>query len=98
MSLTKEEVLKVAHLARLEFKEDEIEKFRGDLNNIIKFIEELQEVDTNGVEPMYQVNYEQENNFRADEIKESLSRDKAMLKATQKEDGMFIVPKVVGEN
>ena len=38
MSLTKEEVLKVAHLARLEFKEDEIEKFRGDLNNIIKFI------------------------------------------------------------
>ena len=61
MSLTKEEVLKVAHLARLEFKEDEIEKFRGDLNNIIKFIEELQEVDTNGVEPMYQVNHEQEN-------------------------------------
>ena len=61
MSLTKEEVLKVAHLARLEFKEDEIEKFRGDLNNIIKFIEELQEVDTNGIEPMYQVNHEQEN-------------------------------------
>ena len=98
MSLTKEEVLKVAHLARLEFKEDEIEKFRGDLNNIIKFIEELREVDTNGIEPMYQVNHEQENNFRADEIKESLSKDKAMLNAPQKEDGMFIVPKVVGEN
>ena len=47
---------------------------------------------------MYQVNHEQENNFRADEIKESLSRDKAMLNAPQKEDGMFIVPKVVGEN
>lgn len=97
MSLTKEEVLKVAHLARLEFKEDEIERFRGDLNNILKFIEKLQEVDTEGVEPLYQVN-NLENRLRADVIKESLPREKAILNAPQKEDGMFIVPKVVGEN
>ncbi len=97
MSLTKEEVLKVAHLARLEFKEEEIEKFRGDLNNILSFIEKLQEVDTEGVEPMYQVN-NLSNVLRKDEIKESLTKEEALKNAPQKDDGMFIVPKVVGEN
>ncbi|MBN1467175.1 MAG: Asp-tRNA(Asn)/Glu-tRNA(Gln) amidotransferase subunit GatC [Fusobacteriaceae bacterium] len=98
MSLTKDEVLKVAHLARLEFAEDEIERFRGDLNNILKFVEKLQEVDTQGVEPLFQVNHNEENKFRKDEIKESLDTEKALLNAPEKEDGMFIVPKVVGEN
>ncbi len=98
MSLTKDEVLKVAHLARLEFAEDEIERFRGDLNNILKFVEKLQEVDTQGVEPLFQVNHDEENKFRKDEIKESLDPEKALLNAPEKEDGMFIVPKVVGEN
>lgn len=98
MSLTKDEVLKVAHLARLEFAEDEIERFRGDLNNILKFVEKLQEVDTQGVEPLFQVNHDEENKFRKDEIKESLNPEKALLNAPEKEDGMFIVPKVVGEN
>ena len=98
MSLTKDEVLKVAHLARLEFAEDEIERFRGDLNNILKFVEKLQEVDTQGVEPLFQVNHNEENKFRKDEIKESLNPEKALLNAPEKEDGMFIVPKVVGEN
>lgn len=97
MSLTKEEVLKVAHLARLEFKEEEIEKFRGDLNNILSFIEKLQEVDTDGVEPMYQVN-NLSNVLRKDEIKKSLKKEEALKNAPQKDDGMFIVPKVVGEN
>lgn len=98
MSLTKDEVLKVAHLARLEFAEDEIERFRGDLNNILKFVEKLQEVDTQGVEPLFQVNHDEENKFRKDEIKESLDPEKALLNAPEKEAGMFIVPKVVGEN
>lgn len=97
MSLTKDEVLKVAHLARLEFKELEIEKFRGDLNNILSFIEKLKEVDTSGVEPMYQVN-NLENVLRPDLVKKSLDKDLALKNAPQKDEGMFIVPKVVGEN
>lgn len=97
MSLSKEEVLKVAHLARLEFKEEEIENFRGDLNDILKFIEKLQEVDTEGVEPLHQVN-NLENRFRPDEIKKSIDKELALKNAPQKDDGMFIVPKVVGEN
>lgn len=97
MSLSKEEVLKVAHLSRLEFKEAEIENFRGELNDILKFIEKLQEVNTEGVEPLYQVN-DLENRFRPDTIKESLDKETALKNAPQKDDGMFIVPKVVGEN
>lgn len=97
MSLSKEEVLKVAHLARLEFEEDKIEKFQTELNDILKFVEKLQEIDTEGVEPLSQVNH-QFNNFRPDEIKTSLDREKALKNAPQKDSGMFIVPKVVGEN
>lgn len=97
MSLTKDEVLKVAHLARLEFKENEIERFRDDLNNILSFIEKLQEVDTEGVEPLYQVN-NLENVLRKDLVRDSLDRDLAIKNAPQKDEGMIIVPKVVGEN
>lgn len=97
MSLTKDEALKVAHLARLEFKENEIERFRDDLNNILSFIEKLQEVDTEGVEPLYQVN-NLENVLRKDLVRDSLDRDLAIKNAPQKDEGMIIVPKVVGEN
>lgn len=97
MALTKEEVLKVAHLSRLEFGVDEVEKLREELNDILKFVEKLQELDTKGVEPLYQVN-NLENRFRADEIKASLPKEEALKNAPQKDDGMFIVPKVVGEN
>lgn len=97
MALSREEVLKVAHLARLEFEEDRIEKFQTDLNDILKFVEKLQELDTEGVEPLTQVNHHY-NNFRKDEVKESLKREDALKNAPQEDEGMFIVPKVVGEN
>lgn len=97
MALTKEEVLKVAHLARLEFEEERIESFQTELNSILTFVDKLQELNTDGIEPLTQVNH-QVNNLRKDEIKESLNRDKALKNAPQKDEGMFIVPKVVGEN
>lgn len=97
MALTKEEVLKVAHLARLEFEEERIESFQTELNSILTFVDKLQELNTEGIEPLTQVNH-QVNNLRKDEIKESLNRDKALKNAPQKDEGMFIVPKVVGEN
>ncbi|MGL4969870.1 MAG: Asp-tRNA(Asn)/Glu-tRNA(Gln) amidotransferase subunit GatC, partial [Fusobacteriaceae bacterium] len=52
MALTREEVLNVAKLSRLEFGEEEIAKFQVDLNSILKYVDELSEVDTEGVEPM----------------------------------------------
>lgn len=96
MSLTREEVLNVAKLARLEFKLEEIEKFQNELNDIIKYIDVLSEVNTDNVEPLTQVN-DGVNNFREDKIKPSISVADAILNAPSSEDGAIIVPKVVGE-
>ncbi|MBP6063591.1 MAG: Asp-tRNA(Asn)/Glu-tRNA(Gln) amidotransferase subunit GatC [Fusobacteriaceae bacterium] len=95
MALTKEEVLKIAKLSRLEFMDEEIVKFQEDLNNIFNYIDELNEVDTQSVEPLVQVNHMM-NNFREDLVKPSLTQEEAMLNSPSKVDGMLIVPKVVG--
>lgn len=95
MALTRDEVLKVAKLSKLEFKDEEIARFQEDLNNIFNHIDELNEVDTDNVEPLTQVN-NMINNFREDIVRESLTQEKAMLNSPSKVDGMLIVPKVVG--
>ncbi|MGX6591567.1 aspartyl/glutamyl-tRNA(Asn/Gln) amidotransferase subunit C [Cetobacterium ceti] len=96
MSLSREEVLNVAKLARLQFKDEEIEKFQTQLNDILGYIDILGEVDTASVSPLVQVN-DDVNNLREDEIKPSLTAEEAMLNAPEAEDGALIVPKVVGE-
>lgn len=63
MSLTKEEVLKIAKLSKLSFEEAEIEKFQVELNDILKYIDMLNEVDTSEVQPLVHIN-DVVNNFR----------------------------------
>lgn len=53
--LTRDDVLKLARLARLELNEDEIEKFRAEMSEILQFVEQLQDVDIKGLEPTHQV-------------------------------------------
>lgn len=96
MALTKEEVLNVAKLARLKFKQEEIEKFQLELNDILGYIDMLNEVDTDKKDALIQVNGGV-NNLREDNIRESLSVEKALSNAPESGDGAFIVPKVVGE-
>ena len=96
MSLTKEEVLNVAKLARLEFNEEEIVRFQADLNNILDYIDVLGEINTDDVQPLVQV-HENGVKLREDIIKESLTSEEAMKNAPASEDGSLIVPKVVGE-
>lgn len=95
MSLTREEVLKIAKLSKLEFKEEEIVKFQEDLNNIFSYIDELNEVNTDLVEPLTQINI-QGNRLREDEIRESLTQKEAMSNSPSSVDGMLVVLKVVG--
>ncbi|MGL5965546.1 MAG: Asp-tRNA(Asn)/Glu-tRNA(Gln) amidotransferase subunit GatC [Fusobacteriaceae bacterium] len=95
MALTREEVLNVAKLSRLEFEEEEIAKFQIDLNNILKYVDELSEVDTDGVKPMVQANH-LGNNFREDVVKSSLTQEKSMENSPLKTDGMLVVPKMLG--
>ncbi|WP_319370995.1 Asp-tRNA(Asn)/Glu-tRNA(Gln) amidotransferase subunit GatC [uncultured Ilyobacter sp.] len=96
MSLTREEVLKVAKLARLEFKDEEIQKFQIQLNDILGYVDILDEVDTEGVEPLIQIN-EGVGKLREDEVRSSFTAEEALRNAPQSEGGTVIVPKVVGE-
>lgn len=96
MALTREEVLKIAKLARLKFQPEEIEKFQVELNDILGYIDMLNEVETEEVSALSQVN-SQVNNLRDDSVRESLTVEEALKNAPDGEDGAIIVPKVVGE-
>ncbi|MDR1832948.1 MAG: Asp-tRNA(Asn)/Glu-tRNA(Gln) amidotransferase subunit GatC [Fusobacteriaceae bacterium] len=96
MALTKEEVLKVAKLARLTFPEERIEKFREELNGILDYIDMLNEVDTEGVEALVNVS-DEVNNLREDEVRPSVSAAEALMNAPVSAEGTVVVPKVVGE-
>ena len=93
MALTREEVLNVAKLARLKFTPEEIEKFQVELNDILGYIDMLDEINTDEVKPLIQVN-NTVNNLREDEVRESLSVEKALSNAPDSGDGAVIVPKV----
>ncbi|MBI4632325.1 MAG: Asp-tRNA(Asn)/Glu-tRNA(Gln) amidotransferase subunit GatC [Deltaproteobacteria bacterium] len=94
MKISKEEVSYVAHLARLEFSEEETETFTSQLNDILMYMEKLNRADTAGVEPMSHATA-LSNAFRDDEVRESLSEERSLANAPDKQGGCFRVPKVV---
>ena len=96
MALTKEEVLKIAKLSKLSFEEKEIEKFQIELNDILKYIDMLNEVDTSEVKPLVYIN-EAVNNFREKEEKASIEIEKVLLNAPENAENAIVVPKVIGE-
>ena len=95
MKITKEEVLYVAHLARLDLDEESIEKFAGQIDPVLGYIEKLNQVDTLGIKPTSHA-ISLTNVFRDDEEREHIERDLALANAPEQEDGSFVVPKVVG--
>ncbi len=95
MALSKENVIKIAQLSRLSFKEDEIEKFQKQLNDILAYVDKLGEVNTDGVEPLSH-SVDIKNAFRSDVVLPSTPNTLAVKNAPQSEDGAFVVSKVVG--
>jgi len=95
MSVTIKEVDHIAALARLEFSDDEKQKFTHQLNDILQYIEKLNELDTSNVEPLSHV-IELSNVFRDDVVKPSISPEEALKNAPAKTDNLFKVPKVIG--
>ena len=96
MALSIEEVLKIAKLSKLSFEEKEIEKFQVELNDILKYVDMLNEVDTSSVEPLIYIN-EAVNNFREKEEKPSIEIAKVLQNAPESAENAIVVPKVVGE-
>lgn len=96
MSVTIKDVEHIATLARLEFTEEEKQKFTHQLNEILAYVEQLNKLDTSKVEPLSHV-IELDNVFREDVVKPGLTPEEALKNAPAKTDRFFKVPKVIGE-
>jgi aspartyl-tRNA(Asn)/glutamyl-tRNA(Gln) amidotransferase subunit C len=94
MSLSAEEIAKVALLARLRLSPDELPRFTGQLNSIVEFVAQLQELDTTNVEPLAH-GVEVRNVFRPDVRGESLPREDALANAPKRNAENFLVPVVL---
>ncbi len=95
MPVNIQDVYKIAALAHLEFSSVDIEKFTGQLNHILEYVDKLNEIDTSSVDITYHPN-SYPNVFRTDEVKECLPIDKVLQNAPEKSWQYFVVPKVVG--
>ena len=94
MKITEKEVLYVAELARLELAPDEVDRFTTQLNSILEYMDQLNELDTTGVEPTSHV-LPLSNVLREDEVAHSLSLDEVMSNAPQQDKDHFVVPKII---
>ena len=94
MSLDLDTVTKLAHLARLDLAAEEREHLVGELSKIMTFIEQLREVDTEGVAPMTSVAH-MALPRRPDMVSDGNCRDKVLANAPDAQDGFYLVPKVV---
>jgi len=94
MKITKDQVLYVADLARLDLDAEMIDKFAGQIGTILDYVDKLNEVDTEGIRPTSHA-ISLTNAFREDEPDEHLERDQALANAPQEEGGNFVVPKII---
>ncbi len=94
MSIDIKTARKVAHLARIEVAEDALEPLAGELSNILKFMEQLNEVNIDGVEPMTSVT-PMALKKREDVVSDGSIQDKILKNAPDTREGFFAVPKVV---
>lgn len=94
MKISIDEIRHLAHLARLEFTEAEMQEMQGDMDKILGFVEKINELDLEGVEPLVYLS-EERNVLRKDEAKQVLTKDEALKNAPDKDSDYFRVPKVL---
>jgi aspartyl-tRNA(Asn)/glutamyl-tRNA(Gln) amidotransferase subunit C len=96
MPVTKKDVERIAELANLKFSDAELENFTPEMNEILNYMEKLNELNTENVEPLSHP-VEQSNVFREDVLKPSISAKEALKNAPAKDETHFKVPKVIGD-
>lgn len=96
MKINLETIDKIAHLARLEVKEEDKQGLLDDMNNILTFMDKLNEVDTSGVEPLVYMT-DEVNVLREDEVKQEISRAEALQNAPKQDGKFFRVAKVINK-
>ena len=94
MSVTNEQVRHIARLARIAMSDEEIARLVPELNNILGWVEQLGEVDTDGNEPLATV-VDQKLRLREDVVTEGNIRDEILANAPDAQHGFFAVPKVI---
>ena len=94
MSLTKEDVQKVARLSSLDMSDEEMDRLAPELNNILGFIEKLGEVDTDNVEPLASP-VDGIQPLREDIVNDGAMPDKVLANAPEKQQGFYVVKKIV---
>ncbi|MCW5695060.1 MAG: Asp-tRNA(Asn)/Glu-tRNA(Gln) amidotransferase subunit GatC [Pseudolabrys sp.] len=94
MSVDATTVRRIARLARIAVKDEEVEHLQGELNAILAFVEQLGEVNVEGVEPMTSVT-PMAMKSRADVVTDGDNPEAVLSNAPQSEDGFFLVPKVI---
>jgi len=95
MKISKEDVIHVAYLARLELDEAAVEKFSYQIGTILDYVDTLNRLDTTGVSSTSHAIF-LTNAFRDDEIRKHLDLELALSNAPEKDDGIFRVPRVIG--
>ncbi len=94
MSLDKATVARIAHLARIKVPEEELDHLAGELNNILSFVEQLNEVDTGNVPPMTSV-AAQKLRRRKDAVTDGGYAAQVLSNGPETAEGFYVVPKVV---
>lgn len=94
MALTRTDVEKIAHLARLQINETDIDHHAEALSNILAMIDEIQAVNTDGIVPMAHP-LDATQRLRPDQVTEPNQREHFQAIAPQTEDGLYLVPKVI---
>jgi len=95
MKIDKEMIAGLEQLARLDLDEDAERRLAEQLERIIGYVEQLREVDTEGVTPTSAVIHEAARELRRDEVRPGLDRDAVLRQAPDAADGFFRVPKIV---
>ncbi|WP_448522120.1 Asp-tRNA(Asn)/Glu-tRNA(Gln) amidotransferase subunit GatC [Schleiferia thermophila] len=95
MELTKEDILKIANLAKLSLSDEQLEAMKSDMEKILKFVEKIQELPLDDVEPLEYINQD-ENVLRPDAATYTVSQYDALKNAAVKDSDYIKVPKVLG--
>lgn len=95
MKISNQDVIHVAHLARLELDDASVEKFARQIGSILDYVDTLNRLDTTGVRSTSHAIF-RTNAFRDDDVKAHLPRESALANAPDKDDSTFRVPRVIG--
>ena len=93
MNINKNVISKLARLSKLKFNEDEMKLISNDLSKMLDFINQLQDLDTEGIDPLIHMN-EEINNWREDKVQGMISQEEALSNSPVKDGTYFKLPKV----